>query len=105
VKRRANASARGVNAEISAQCQQFVVATQDAKDKLSDHNWSKPPPRLRFQFCEFEDAAGEYLGEAVRLCVDRPAVGPARPPSGPLGLALRVGAALVECLRPRGCFI
>jgi hypothetical protein len=65
-----NASARSINAEISAQCQQFVVATQDAKDKLDDLNWSKPPPRLRFQLCDFEDATGEYLGEAVRLYVD-----------------------------------
>ena len=65
-----NASAKSVNAEISAECQQFVVATQYAKDTLDGLNRSKRPPRRRFQLCDVEDATDDYPGEAVRLYVD-----------------------------------
>lgn len=62
-KTASNASARRVNAEIADQCQQFVVATQDAKAKLDSLAWSKPPPRLRFR------TINGNLGEALHMYV------------------------------------
>jgi hypothetical protein len=63
-----NASARSLNAEICKQCQQFVVATQDAKEKLDNLAWSKPPPRLRFRLGDgYASGTGEYLGEVLHI--------------------------------------
>jgi hypothetical protein len=63
-----NASARSINAEICKQCQQFVVATQDAKEKLDNLAWSKPPPRLRFRLGDgYASGTGAYLGEVLHI--------------------------------------
>lgn len=59
-----NASARQVNGEIAKQCQQFVVATQEATDALDRLEWSKPPPRLRFRTIDGN------LGEAFHIYVE-----------------------------------
>ena len=62
-------SARQINALLANQCQQFVVATQDAKAKLDSLAWSKPPPRLRFRLGDGYTRTGEYLGEVLHVYV------------------------------------
>jgi hypothetical protein len=65
-----NASARSINAEICKQCQQFVVATPDDKEKLDSLAWSKPSPRLRFRLGDGYARTGEYLGEVLHIYVE-----------------------------------
>lgn len=76
-----------------AYCQQVVVATRHAKDKLMDLNWSKPRPRLRFQSCDFEDAP---VNTSARQCastsIDSRAVPRGRPPDRCRTAAVLAGA-------------
>jgi cytochrome c553 len=69
-----NASTRSVNAEICAQCHQFVVASPKDKPALDNVALRKRPPRLRFRLGEGYtvglNGADEYLGEVLHTYVD-----------------------------------